>query len=213
MSRLFATLFVLFLALVAPPLLAEETGATVARGAASETHEDVHGGGHEGEAHAEKEYFGVPAWILKLVNMILFAGLLTYLLKGPIGRAFADRRERIKRELAEAEQRRLKADQLASDIQSRLDEIEKEVALILLRAAEEGERQKNEMIAQGKADAEKVLAQARNAVDAQLKHAKQELTEFAGQLATERALHLLETQMTDADRKKIFAEGLEEIRS
>lgn len=207
---------VLLLALAAgvvPAAFAQtEEGASVARGAATEVHEEVHGEAAEGEHHEEQTVFGIPAWILKLINLALFIGLLVYLLGGPIRNFFAQRRERIRSELAEAAARRAKADTLAADIQGRLDQIEREVEAILQRAVEEGERQKREMIAQGEADAAKIVQQAKNAVDAQLKHAKGELTAYAGQLASERALALLESQMNEADRKKIFAEGLEEIR-
>lgn len=206
-------ILILLMAAVAVPLFAQhdETGATVARGAASEVAEDVHDA--EAEKHEEQTYFGIPAWILKTLNLILFAGLLFYFLGGPIRGALNERRQKIRGSLSEAAERRQKADRLAADIQARLDQIEKEVGSILERAAVEGERQKQEMIAQGRAEAEKVLAQAKNAVDAQLRQAKSELTEYAGQLAAERALTILETQMTDADRRKIFAEGVEEIRS
>jgi F-type H+-transporting ATPase subunit b len=208
-------ILIIFFALIlggAGLLAAADTGATIARGAATETHEEITGEEH-GEAHEEVTYFGIPAWILKTINLILFFGVLIYLLKKPIGAAFAARRERIRKEAIEARERRQKAESLAADIQSRLDQIESEVDTILARAAEEGERQKSEMIEQGRRDAEKILAQAHNAIDAQLKRARQELTEHAGRLAAQRAAALLEGGMTEADRRKMFAEGVEEIRS
>ncbi|HEY0592680.1 MAG TPA: ATP synthase F0 subunit B [Thermoanaerobaculia bacterium] len=214
MKRFLAILLVIVAAGVVPALAQhDDTGASAARGAATETHEDLHGEEAGGETHETQTYFGIPAWILKLINLILFVGILGYFLAGPISGALAARRGKIRADLAEAAERRQKADRLAADIQSRLDQIEKEVGSILERAAAEGERQKQELIAQGHAEAEKIVAQAKSAVDAQLRAAKGELTEYAGKLASERALAILETQMTDADRRKIFAEGVEEIRS
>ena len=86
-----------------------------------------------------------------------------------------------------AETRRAKADQMASDIQARLVQIEVEVKSIHARAEVEGERQKRELIAVAEAEAAKILASARNEVDNRVKHARHELTEYAGQLASERA--------------------------
>jgi F-type H+-transporting ATPase subunit b len=211
----FLAILLLIVAAAAVPALAQhdETGATAARGAATETQKEVHGEEAAGEAHETQTYFGIPAWILKLINLVLFVGILGYFLSGPISGGLAARRAKIRAELAEAAERREKADRLAADIQGRLDQIEKEVGSILERATAEGERQKQEMIAQGHAEAEKIVAQAKSAVDAQLRAAKGELTEYAGKLASERALSILKTQMTDADRRKIFAEGVEEIRS
>lgn len=210
-SKILMMLFALILG-GAGLLAAVDTGATVARGAATETHEEIVDEEH-GEAHEEVTYFGIPAWILKLINLVLFFGVLVYLLKKPIGAAFAARREGIRKDAVEAKERRQKAESLAADIQSRLDQIESEVDSILARAAEEGERQKNEMIEQGRKDAEKILTQAQSAIEAQLKRARQELTEHAGRLAAQRAATLLEGGMTEADRKKMFAEGVEEIQS
>lgn len=200
----------LLIAALAPGALAVDSGAS----AATEVHEQIEGEeAAHGESHEGQTYFGIPAWVLKLINLVTFFGLLGYLLGGPIRNALSDRRGKIRRELAEAGERREKANRLAADIQARLDQMESEVEMILARATEEGERQKRELIEQGNTEAERILTQARSAVEAQLKQAKKELTDYAGQLAAERALSMLESNLTDADRRKLFAEGLEEIRS
>lgn len=213
MTRTVLLLLLLIVTLV-PSAFAVDSGASAARGAATEVHHQTEGEqAAHGEQHAEQTYFGIPAWILKLLNLALFAGLLVYLLGGPIRKGLSGRRAKIRTDLSEAAERREKADRMAADIQARLDQMEAEVEAILARATEEGERQKRELIDQGNAEAEKILTQARNAVQAQLKQAKKELTDYAGSLATERALAMLEGTMTETDRQKLFAEGVEEIRS
>jgi hypothetical protein len=77
----------LILLLVASPALIAQTATTTTapaeHPAATATHaaetEAQHAGAGEaetahegGEEHAEKKYFGIPAWILKLANMIRF---------------------------------------------------------------------------------------------------------------------------------------------
>jgi F0F1-type ATP synthase membrane subunit b/b' len=52
---------------------------------------------------------------------------------------------------------------------------------------------------------------ARNEVDNRLKSARRELTEYAGQLATERAEAILKEKITEADQKKLFEESLREV--
>ena len=164
-----------------------------------------------GEDHAPATFLGLPVWIWNLVNLFLFFGLLGWLLKGPIGRTFAERRKGIQTALAEAEARRKKSDSIAADIQSRLEQIETEVAAILARAREEGERQRAEMIEAGELEAKKILAQARAEVEARTKASRQELTELARELSVERAGRLLEQSITDEDRKRLFREGVDEI--
>ena len=165
----------------------------------------------DGGEHAEKTYFGMPAWVLKLLNVAVFLGLLGWILKGPITSAFNARGEQIRAELAEAKERNAKADRLAADIQARLDQIQVDVANIVERAKADGEKQKAEIIEAARLEAEKILASARGEVDSQIKQARKELTDYAGELAAGKAQEMLATSMTDADRKKVFADSVRAI--
>lgn len=164
-----------------------------------------------GGEHAEKTYFGMPAWVLKLLNVAVFLGLLGWLLKGPITSAFNARGEQIRAELAEAKERNAKADRVAADIQARLDQIQVDVASIVERAKADGEKQKAEIIEAARVEAEKILASARGEVDSQIKQARKELIDYAGELAAGKAQEMLATSMTDADRKKVFADSVRAI--
>lgn len=217
-------LFILFLLLVAPALFAVETapnppqdktGGTAAHGAEGAAHDVAHPqeGAAPGAEHHEKTYFGIPGWILKLINMALFIGVLVYFVGGPVKRAFRERGEAIRKANEEARQRRARADQMAGEIQARLSAIEAEVRAIHERAEAEGERQKRELIASAEAESQKILAAARTEVDNRLKHARAELTEFAGLLASERAEQILREKITEQDQKKLFQESLREVGS
>ena len=61
------------------------------------------------------------------------------------------------------------------------------------------------------AEAAKILTQARAEVDNRLKNARHELTEYAGELATQRAAQLLREKITDADQKKLFDQSVREV--
>ena len=200
-------LLILLLVLIPPVLVAQENHPAPDAAHAGARAEESHAEEHE----APKTYFGMPGWLLKLVNMLAFLGLLGYLLKGPIAKAFADRSEQIRREAEEARERREKADRMAADIQERLTHIEAEVQAIHERAVAEGERQKRELIAAAETEAQKILTAARNEVDSRLKYARKELTEYAGQLASERAEQILRERITESDQKKLFAESLREV--
>ena len=161
--------------------------------------------------HEEPRFLGLPYWIWKLTNMVLFFGFLGWVLYGPVKRGFADRGEQIRRQAEEARERRSKADGMARDIQSRLARLDSELRDILERAKAEGERQKEEMIAAARAEAQKILQAARSDVDNRIKHARHELTEYAGELAAQRAENILREKITDEDRRKLFAESVHDI--
>lgn len=191
----------------------EPQAGDVAHGAEKATQKELHPNEQHGDdtSHHEKTYFGIPGWVLKLVNMVLFIGVLWYFLKGPVKGAFAAREESVRRAAEEARMRREKADQVASDIQNRLAQIEQEVRSIRERAVAEGERQKREMITAAETEAAKIVAAARNEVDNQLKRARKELTEYAGELATDRATAILRERITEGDQKKLFEQSLREL--
>jgi len=207
----------LFLLLILTPVLFAQTdssGASAAHGAETEAHQAAHPDEppHEGGGgHTEKTYFGIPGWVLKIANMVLFVGVLAYFIGGPAKKAFAERTQAIQGAAVEARERREKADRMAGDIQSRLAAIEAEVRAIHERAETEGERQKRELIAAAEAESQKILAAARNEVENRLKNARTELTEFAGQLATERAEALLRENINEQDQHKLFRESLREV--
>jgi len=205
-------LFILLLLCVPARLHAQANNPTdVAHGSEKAAHEVAHPGEEHGGHTEEPKFLGLPAWIFKLLNMLLFIGALVYFIGGPIKRALADRSAGIKSAADEARLRRQKADQIASDIQARLTQLEDEIKTIHERAQQEGERQRRDLIAAAETEAQKILSQARAEVDNRLKNARHELTEYAGQLASERAEQILRERITADDQTKLFRESLREV--
>jgi len=203
---------ILVLILITVPFVLFAQQGELAHGAEKDAHKIAHPNEEHGEGHeGPKTYFGIPAWILKLANMIAFVAVLGYFIAGPVKKSLAERRAAITRAAEEAKSRREKADGLAADIQARLGQIDAEVKAIHERAVTEGERQKRELLAAAEAEAQKILAAARNEVDNRVKHARHELTEYAGQLAAGRAEAILREKITPADQQQLFRESLQEV--
>ncbi len=202
----------ILLAILALPLFVHAQQAKeVAHGAEKASHEVTHPNEEHGGPHEEPKFLGLPYWIWKLVNMFLFFGFLAYLLGGPVKRAFSDRTAAIRRTAEEAKERRTKADQMAADIQGRLSRLEGELQAIRDKAQTEGEKQKRELMATAEAEAKKLIANAQSEVDNRLRQARTELTDYAGELAAQRAEQILREKITDADRQKLFQESLAEV--
>lgn len=200
----------LFAAVALPAIAAQDRSAAPAHEGATAAAEHAPAE-HAAEA-THKTYFGIPAWLLKTINVLGFLWLLWWWLKAPIGKALAERREGIRAKLSEAAERRHKADNLASDIEKRLGQIEKEIEGILSRAREEGERQKTEIVATAEQESERILEAATNQIDQRLKQARRELTDYAGVLATEKARTMVEANLTDDDRHHLFDDSIRQIR-
>jgi F-type H+-transporting ATPase subunit b len=210
------TLILLLLAVPVFVLAQPHSPKGVAHGSETVGAEAAHGGEEHGGGHEEAKFLGIPAWIFKLINMLLFIGVLGWLIGKPVRGMLSDRTTAIQLAAREARERREKADRVAGDIQARLVQLEDELRTIRERAEQEGDRQKREMIMAAEAEAARILQNARAEVESRLKNAKSELTEYAGQLASERAAQLLRERITPEDQAKLFKDSLsqvEEVRS
>ncbi len=204
--------FALLLLMLAGSVFAEKPQPNdIAHGSEKVAAEAAHPGENPGGPHEGPKFLGLPSWIWKLANMIAFIAFIGWLIAGPAKRALAGRHEQIQHDAEDARKRRAKSDQMAADIQSRLTQLEDEVRAIRERAQVEGERQKRELLAAAEAEAQKILQGARSEVDNRLKHARHELTEYAGQLASERAEQILREKITDADQQKLFRQSLSDV--
>ena len=153
--KLIVVALLLIVATYASHLMAQ---ANEPNAAAHGTEKAAHEKAHPNEAHGEggeapKTYFGIPGWILKLLNMIVFLGVLGYFVVKGARPALSDRSQQIRREAEEARERRERADRTAGEIQARLTQIEEEVKAIRARAEAEGQRQRQELIAAAEAEA------------------------------------------------------------
>ena len=204
-------LALLLLAIPASLMAQAASPAHAAHGSEKAGSEPAHAGEGHGGGHVEAKFLGMPAWIFKLINMLLFIGVLGYLVGKPVKGALAERSAAIQQAAQEARERREKANRVAADIQARLTQLEEEVRTIHERAEQEGERQKRELIAAAAAEATRILQNARAEVDNRLKHARSELTEYAGELASRRAEEILRERITPEDQAKLFEESLKEV--
>ncbi|MBW3563910.1 MAG: ATP synthase F0 subunit B [Acidobacteria bacterium] len=194
--------------LVAPE--SEQTGS-IAHGSEQEAREEFLGEEHADEAHGSETFLGIPVWIWKLANMILFIWVLWRLLRKPFWTFFANRKKDIAESLETAAERKERAERMESEIRERLDKLEEEIEGIRQRAAEDGERISREIAANAERDTEKVRRAAQAEIEQRLRNARQELRSEAARLAAERASQIVESTITESDRRKAFEAGIEQL--
>ena len=78
---------------------------------------------------------GFEAW--KFLNLAIFIGILSYLLKKPLSDAFKAKRDAIRAELIKAEEEKQAALGRLAEVEARLASLETEVGSILARAKDE----------------------------------------------------------------------------
>lgn len=178
---------VVFFSLVAAPVIASEGGSST--------------------------FLGLPVALWKTANMLLFFGLLAYLLAKPVSAFFRNRNDEIARKLSEAEKERAEAAQLRAEMEERTAKLADEIAALQERLRQEGEREKATLEQQGEEEAKHLLEQVEREAGRRVDEARERLAAEAAAVAAELSVELLQREMTAEDRRRIFDETLERLRT
>ena len=188
MRRLVATAAVLAATLaLAAPLLAVEA--------------------EQGDGHADT-WMGLPRALILFVNLAIFLGLLGWFGGPPIVRFLEDKQREVQHSIAEAARQRDEAAQMETRLAAQIAALRGEVDEIAVRAKREGERERQEILADAERERQRLTQQARNEMEQGLAHARQELTAHAAQLAAGLAEQRLASHLTADDRKRLFRDNL-----
>lgn len=157
--------------------------------------------------HADT-FLGLPVFLWKTANLLLFFGLMWWLLKKPFTNFFRERRGEIEKALAKAEEDRARAEALAAQLSSRLVQIETELENLKAAAHKDAEAEHAALLAEAEAEAGRIVARTKGDIESRMRHARVELTEFAGDLAVEMAREMLARGVTPEDQKRLVSAGV-----
>jgi len=149
--------------------------------------------------------------LYRVLNLVLLIGVLVYFARKPIQGFFSDRRNQIRDSLDSASELCRRAESRYSKWQRKLADLEDELASIRETARERAEREREQILADARAAAERIEHDARSAVDQEVRRAKAQLRDEASELAVELAAEILREQVTTQDRERLFDEFLERI--
>lgn len=164
-------------------------------------------GGGEGAA----TFLGLPYPLWQGLNLVLFVGLLVWLLRKPIGQFFETRRREVADALRRAEEERDRAQALAKEVGERLTRIEAEIEAIRVHAREQAEAEEREIAVRAAEEAERVAVRSRAELDARVRAARNELTAYAADLAVDLARELVAKNVTPADQERLVSDGVREL--
>lgn len=160
------------------------------------------------EAGHADTWLGIPRTAILFANLAIFLGGIGWF-AGPLLRKFlAGQQAEVQRALATAEQQRQEAAQMESRLQAQIAELRGEVDQVAARAKTEGERERQEILADAERDRTRLAQQVRNEIEQGLGHARKELTAHAARLAAGLAEQRLQSGLTADDRKRLFRDNL-----
>lgn len=153
--------------------------------------------------------WGDFAW--RVVNLILFCGILWYFTGNLIKRFFHNRKETIKTTLADLEARRKDAKLKLEEIEKRIANLEAERQAILAESKAQAERLKKGIVEDAHKQADQIVDQARRAAE---NESRAMLNGVRAQVANEiidAATKSLKGQLTEADHDKLIAQSLDKV--
>lgn len=153
--------------------------------------------------------------IPRLVNFILFVGILIYFLRKPIAQFLRQRVEKLRKDLERAEAERVAARGKLHELESRLSRLDEEIVSLKSQAAAEAQAEDARLQAGAEAEAEKLRAMARRDIGAATEAAKSELKTYAAAQAVELAKEIARREMKEDDHHRLvqqFAKNLGEVR-
>ena len=157
-------------------------------------------------AHAAEDGLLYP-WI----NFALLIAVLFYFARKPVQTYFGDRRAAIRKDLDDAAALKRRAEEHYAQWNRRIVDLERELAEIRAGAQERAEAERASLLADARAAAERIRADAANAVEHELRRARAGLREEASQLAIELASGILREKVTAQDRNRLIDEFIERI--
>ena len=145
------------------------------------------------------------------LNLAILLAVLFYFGRKPIQSFFVERRGQIREELERAAKMKAEAEERYAQWQRRLVDLDTELESIRAAARERAEIERDRILTEAEAAAERVRADAHAAVEQELRRAREQLRREAADLAIELAAQRLREQITPADHDRLLDEFVTRI--
>lgn len=158
----------------------------------------------EGE-HAQG---GSSELIFKWINFFVVFGGGAYFAGGLLKRKFAEMRQGIRSEIADAHRQREESRQRLAEIEERLARLQQEIEAMRKEAAENAAAEKQRIREAAEREARRLLATTRAEIDSTARAARLELRAYAARLAVTLAEQRIQQQLTPQAQAALFQAAL-----
>lgn len=149
--------------------------------------------------------------IWRTMNFGVLAAVLIFLLRKPLAKGLASRRQGIKDRLDDLEKQKQEAAKQLAEYKEKLTRLDEEAEKIIAQYIQDGEAAKAKIIEEAKAASEKLQEQAKKNIEHEFDKAKQELKAEMAEQAVAMAEELIKKHITDEDQEQIIDEYLTKV--
>jgi len=150
-------------------------------------------------------------FVIQLVNILVLYFIMRRYFFEPVRSFMEQRKEKIHRDLREAELKKHEAEEFKNKYKKQLASAREEAEDILVRAKRQGDKEKSEIINEAKREATLIIKRARAEIRREKAKAQKEITKKAVELSLDAAAKLIEKDLDREDHKKFIQQYLKRI--
>jgi F-type H+-transporting ATPase subunit b len=150
-------------------------------------------------------------FLLKLLNVLVFGGLLFWMLKGILSAAFRARVAEIETKLTQSEKDRAEGEAQVRELEAKMAGLQAELGGIMAKAEADAEAEKQHILDAARLEAEQILATAHSEIEYQRRLAETELRMLVANLAAEAAEKRIQQQMEGESVVRVMDVAIEQI--
>ena len=170
-----------------------------------------------GGEHGSGEGSGAKGWVatdwFRVINFVVLAGILIFVLRKPVSEALGSRIEGIKAQLADLEAQKEDAEKKLAAYNEKLSQLENEAEKIVSDYIQQGNEAKARIIQEAEAAAEKLQSQARRNIEHEFERAKQQLQQEVLEKSLIKAEEIIKGRITAKDQDRLVDEYLAKVVS
>ena len=154
---------------------------------------------------------GTSMVVSKAVNLVIFLGLLYFLLRKPAREFFTTRLAEVRATLQQAAKEKEAATAKMAELDARLSRLDTELADIKSQAQREAAAERERLQAEAQRDAEKIRVTSQREIESAKQIAMSELREFAATKAVDLAEQMIRRELKPEDDARLLQRMGEEM--
>ncbi|MCP4050705.1 MAG: F0F1 ATP synthase subunit B [bacterium] len=150
---------------------------------------------------------------MQIINFIILLWIINYLLVKPIIAFIKKRESAIKTNLESAEQSKIKTQETLNEQKEALKEARREARNIMQRAEDDTNKERSIARQQAKAEAERLIENAKKEMDLDVLRVKNELKKYFSDLTVSLTEKIIKTNIDKKSQEKVIEEYLSTIKN
>ena len=150
--------------------------------------------------------------LLTWINLLILVGVLTYLLRRPLVRFFAERLDTIHEGLEEGRRALAASGARLSEVEKKLNDLEREIADFRARSEIEMKTERERLQQASERESQRVVEFAQAQIEAAARAAQLELKRYAAARAVELAESVIRRHLDEASRHKLVNQFVDQLK-